>query len=171
VIYTHVAAALLGAVVTALGAWQVQDWRYNARIAQMQQAHAKSLKATSDAALAQQKDALAKLQELNAVKLKVEQDYALEKRKAAVAARSARAELDGLRQELYALPSPDPSAIVRPPTTTGRADGATTERQLLGECSAALVEVAADADLLAAQLVGLQSYVQNVQKVCTAPTC
>ncbi len=165
-IYTYVAAGLLGAAVAALGVWQVQDWRYNTRIAQMQQAHAMSLKATSDAALAQQKDALAKLQELNTAKQKVEEDYALEKRKAAVAARSARAELDGLRQELYALPTPDPAALVQATPSTGRVDAGTIERQLLGECATTLVGVAAEADLLAAQLVGLQRYVRNV---CSAP--
>lgn len=161
-IYTHVAAGLFGAAVAALGVWQVQDWRYNARISAMQQAHAVSLKAVSDDALAQQKDALAKLQELNTAKQKLEEDYALEKRKAAVAARSARAELDGLRQELYALPAPDPSAIIQAAPSPGGVDGATVERELLGECAAALVTVAAEADLLATQLVGLQSYVRNV---------
>lgn len=165
-IYTYVAAGLLGAAIAALGVWQVQDWRFNTRIAQMQQAHTVSLKAISDDALAQQKDALAKLQELNTAKQKVEEDYALERRKAAVAARSARAELDGLRQELYALPIPAPSAIVQAAPSTGRVDGATIERQLLGECATTLVGVAAEADLLAAQLVGLQSYVRNV---CSAP--
>ena len=165
-IYTHVAAGLLGAAVAALGVWQVQDWRYNARIAQMQQAHAMSLKSASDVALAQQKDALAKLQELNAAKQKVEQDYAFEKRKAAVAARSARAELDGLRQELYALPPADPATGVQAAPTPSRVDGVSIERQLLGECATTLVAVAAEADLLAAQLVGLQSYVRGV---CSAP--
>lgn len=48
----------------------------------------------------------------------------------------------------------------------GGADGATIERQLLGECAATLVTVAAGADLLAAQLIGLQGYVRNV---CVAP--
>ena len=162
VIYTHVVAGLLGFTVAALGAWQVQDWRFNARIAQMEQAHAVSLKAITDDALSRQQAALAKLQDLNAVRQKVEEDYALEKRKAAVAARSARAELDGLRQELYAL-----SAPARQPTPS--ADGvnaAPVERKLFGECAAALVEVAERADILAAQLVGLQSYVRDV---CSAP--
>lgn len=156
VIYTHVAAGLLGAAVAALGAWQVQDWRFNARIAQMQEAHAVSLKVSTEAARAQE-------QALGAAKQKVEEAYALEKRKAAVAARSARAELDGLRNELYAIRAPDAGADA--PTTSG-VNGASIERRLLGECAAALVEVAAGADLLAAQLIGLQSYVRNV---CVAP--
>jgi uncharacterized protein YlxW (UPF0749 family) len=155
-IYTYVAAGLLGAAVAALGAWQVQDWRYNAKIAQMQEAHEASLRKSAEAARAQE-------QALSAAKQKAEEAYAIEKRKAAVAARSARAELDGLRNELYAIPSPIAGAN---PVTTPGVNGVTIERQLLGECATALVEVAAGADLLAAQLVGLQGYVRNV---CVAP--
>jgi len=156
VIYSHVAAGLIGAFVASLGAWQVQDWRYKARIAQMQEAHAVSLKNSTEAARAQE-------HALSTAKQKVEEAYAIEKRKAAVAARSARAELDGLRNEIYALPAPAPGAN---PPALPRTDGATIERRLLGECATALVEVASGADLMAAQLIGLQSYVRNV---CVAP--
>lgn len=158
VIYTHVAAGLLGAAVAALGVWQVQDWRFNARIAQMQEAHETSLRKSTEAARAQE-------QALSAAKQKAEDAYALEKRKSAAAARSARAELDGLRNELYSIPAParGPGAN---PTAPARVDGVTIERQLLGECATALVEVAQGADLLAAQLIGLQGYVRNV---CVAP--
>jgi len=164
VIYTYIAAGLFGVALAALGVWQVQDWRFNARIAQMEQAHTMSLKAATDAALTQQQAALAKLQELNTAKQKVEQNYALEKRNAAVAALSARAELDGLRQELYALPSTSPIFPTAP--STNGVNATAPERKLLEECATALVEVAAGADILATQLVGLQSYVRNV---CSAP--
>lgn len=40
-IYTHVAAALLGAAVAATGAWKVQTWRYTARDAERQELAAK----------------------------------------------------------------------------------------------------------------------------------
>lgn len=153
-IYTHVAAGLLGVAIATLGAWQVQDWRYNARIAQMQEAHEVSLRKSTEAARAQE-------QALGVAKQKAEEAYALEKRKAAVAARNARSELDGLRNELYAIPvpnrSPDTNTI-----TFSRVNGATIERQLLGECATTLVEVAANADRLATQVLGLQSYVANV---------
>lgn len=155
-IYTHVAAALLGAAIAAIGAWQAQDWRFNARIAQMQEAHEVSLRKSTEAARAQE-------QALSAAKQKAEEAYAIEKRKAAVAARNARSELDGLRNELYAIPAPIASTD---PAPIARVDGSSTERKLLGECAAALVEMAAGADLLATQLVGLQGYVRNV---CVAP--
>jgi Tfp pilus assembly protein PilV len=157
VIYTHVAAALLGFALAALGVWQVQDWRFNARISRMQEAHAVSLKDLTEAARAQE-HALAE------AKQKAEEAYAAQKRKADVAARSARVELDGLRNELYALSAP--RKISENSTAAPSADGAPIERKLFGECATALVEMAAGADTLAAQLVGLQSYVRNV---CVAP--
>ena len=39
-IYSHVAAALLGAAVAATSAWQVQSWRYEKQIATITQQHA-----------------------------------------------------------------------------------------------------------------------------------
>jgi hypothetical protein len=122
----------------------------------MQEAHEVSLRKYTEAARAQE-------QALVAAKQKAEEAYVIEKRKAATASRSARAELDGLRNELYAIPAPASSAN---PTSPSRVNGATFERELLGQCAAALVEVAAGADLLAAQLIGLQGYVRNV---CVAP--
>ena len=157
-IYTHVAAGLLGAIIASFGVWQVQDWRYNARIAQMQEAHEVSLRKSTEAARAQE-------QALGVAKQKAEEAYAIEKRKAAVAARNARSELDGLRNELYALPVPTSNSSANP-APSARVNGITIERQLLGECAATLVEVAAGADSLAAQLIGLQGYVRNV---CVAP--
>jgi len=158
VIYTHVAAGLIGATIASLGAWQVQDWRYNARIAQMQEAHAVSLKVSTEIARARE-------QALGSAKQKVEEAYAIEKRKAAVAARSARAELDGLRDELYAIsvPAPNPGAN---PAAPSRTDGVSIERRLLGNCAAALVEVAERIDTYVVQINGLQRYVTDV---CLAP--
>lgn len=155
-IYTHIAAGLLGAAIAALGVWQAQDWRYNARISKMQENHATLVQQVTEVARSKEKA-------LNEAKHKAEEAYALEKRKATAAARSARAELDGLRNELYAIPTPVAGTNS---TTPGRVNGASIERRLLGECATALVEVAAGADLLAAQLVGLQGYVHNV---CVAP--
>ena len=155
-IYTHIAAGLLGAALAALGVWQVQDWRFNARISAMQKAHAVSLQDEAQKALAKQ-------QEMIDARQKLEEAYALEKRKAAVAASRARDQLAGLRQELYTLPAPSLSANPPAPSSV---DDAPIERHLLGECAAALVELASEADQLATQLVGLQRYAKDV---CSAP--
>lgn len=151
-IYTHVAAGVLGAAVAALGAWQVQDWRFNARIAHMQEAHAQLSRRASEEARAREAT-------LNAARQKAEEFYVAEKRKAAAAARGARTELDGLRDELYALGT---TAAGPGSATTCRVDAGTPERELLGQCAAALVGVAAEADRMAAQVIGLQGYVREV---------
>lgn len=153
-IYTHVAAGLLGAALAALGAWQVQDWRFNARIAQMQAAHAQLTRQASE-------DARARETALDAARQKAEEFYVSEKRKAAAAARGARNELDGLRDQLYAVPAPTPGAAS---AALGRVNGAApVERQLLSQCAAALVDLAGEADGLAARLTGLQFYVRATQ--------
>jgi hypothetical protein len=153
VIYTHIAAGLIGAAVAALGAWQVQDWRYNSRIAQMQEAHAVSLRKLSEAARSRE-------QGLAEARQKVEVQYAQHKKRVATAAAGAQSELGRLRDEL-ATPAAAGAASgdTRP---AERADGAAVERQLLGQCAAALVGVAQDADRLAATVIGLQGYVRDV---------
>ena len=42
-IYTHVAAALLGAAIAATAAWQVQDWRWNSKVDRIEKNHAEQL--------------------------------------------------------------------------------------------------------------------------------
>jgi hypothetical protein len=155
-VYTHAAAAIASAALAAWGAWTVQDWRYDAKLAQMNQAYAQGLQQAEQAARSREHDLLAARQ-------KAEERYELEKRKAAVAGSRARSELDGLRNELYAIPAPSP----KDPAPAIRADDrATLERELLGSCAKTLVGMAAEADRLAAVVVGLQTYVKNV---CVSP--
>lgn len=152
-IYTHVAAGLLGAVLAFAAGWQVQAWRYNTQIAIMQQAHAESLQAAEKAARERE-------QTLSQARQKAEEAYVQEKRKATAAAARARTQLDGLRDELAATPittSEDSAPACR-------VDAGTLERELLGQCAAALVGVAAEADRMAAQVLGLQGYVKEVCK-------
>lgn len=151
-IYTHVAAAIVSAALAAWGTWQVQALRYDARIAAMQEAHAVSLQKAEQ--LARERE-----QALNVARQKAEERYVQEKRKAAVAAGRARSELDGLRDELYALGT---TAAGQGSATACRVDAGTIERELLGQCAAALVGVAAEADRMAAQVIGLQGYVREV---------
>jgi hypothetical protein len=42
-LYTHAAAALLGASIAAVGAWQVQSWRYTGQINQIRAAQAEAV--------------------------------------------------------------------------------------------------------------------------------
>jgi hypothetical protein len=105
-------------------------------------------------------EALKKLQTLQAEKQKVDQLYVQEKRKAAVAASSAQRELDRLRDTLT---SGDTTTSDNGSSTITRTDGrAGLEQELLGQCAATLVAMAAEADRLETVIVGLQSYVKNI---------
>ena len=155
-IYTHVAACIVCGALAAIGAWQVQGWRYDSRMALMQQAHAEALQRSEQTARERE-------QGLVQARQKAEEAYVQEKRKAAVAAGRARSELDGLRDELYALSAPQPRQDTAPACRT---DAGAVERELLGQCAANLVDLAAETDRLAVQLTGLQGYVRGV---CMAP--
>lgn len=105
-------------------------------------------------------EALKKLQTLQAEKQKVDQLYVQEKRKAAIAASGAQHELDRLRDTLT---SGNTTKSDNGSSTVSRVDGGTRlEQELLGQCAATLVAMAAEADRLETVIVGLQSYVKNI---------
>ena len=108
--------------------------------------------------LVAEKAAREKEQALVAGKQKAEEAYVQEKRKAARAAADARTELDRLRSALSAGGEPAQAAASGPRIN----DRAGLESELLGQCAAALVSMAAEADRLEAWIVGLQGYVKNV---------
>lgn len=149
-LYTHVAAAICAAVLAAWGTWQVQGWRYTGQIAQIQKAQAQQLQKAEQAARDRE-------QTLSVFRQQAEEKYVQEKNRAAAAASRARAELDGLRDALYRS-----TPVAQDPTATCRTDGTATQRELFGQCASALVGMAAEADRLAANVVGLQGYVRGV---------
>lgn len=151
-LYTHIAAAIVSAALAAWGTWQVQGWRYTSQIAKIQEAHAELLQKAEQAARDRE-------QTLSVFRQQAEEKYVQEKTRAAAAASRARTELDGLRDALYAART----VLGQNAGTAGRADGpARLEGELLGQCASALVGVAAEADRLAAVVVGLQGYVKGV---------
>lgn len=110
--------------------------------------------------LQQTEQALIKQQQLQKEKQKSDERYVNEKRKAAVAAAAAQSELDRLRDVLADNNNREESGSASTiPGTHGRAG---LEQELLGQCAATLVAMAAEADRLEAVVVGLQSYVNNV---------
>lgn len=151
-LYTHVVAAIASAALAAFGTWQVQGWRYTSQIAQIQKVHAEQLQKAEQAARQRE-------QSLSVFRQQAEEKYVQEKNRAAAAASRARTELDGLRDALYAARTvPGQGAC-----TAGGADArARLEGELLGQCASALVGMAAEADRLAAVVVGLQGYVKGV---------
>ncbi len=133
-IYTHVAAALLGAALAATGAWQVQGWRLGQQIATMRQAAAESEAAAVREARATESRRFTNVQEA--------QNAAQKRAQSARAdAAAARTELDRLRGDLAA--GAGRTASESPAACTVRAD---TSGELLGQCAAAYLELAGKAD-------------------------
>lgn len=96
-IYTHAAAAIGGAILAGVLAWQVQAWRYDAQIAGIKAQHADLVASSAKSAL--------KLTEhyrenADAAVRKAESRAAQNKRDAD----GLRGELDGLRGDLATVP-------------------------------------------------------------------
>lgn len=108
----------------------------------------------------------AKEQELIEARQQAEAKYAQYKRKADDAARSAQSELERLRNLLAARGAAGGATGTNTTPAGGNHGRAGLEAELLGDCARALVEVAADADRLGAQVIGLQGY---VKQVCQGP--
>ena len=150
---------LLGAAVAASAAWHAQDWRYNARIAQMQQAHALSLQRAEASARQVERNMQAQVERIADEADKTQTKLVV---RAAAAERSAR----GLRDEiarLNARPAPtDPEA-------SSYAGEASAARELLGACSDRYTAVAKEADRIRDQVIGLQDYVKSVCHQSVSP--
>lgn len=133
-IYTHLAAALLGAAVAATGAWRVQEWRWGNTVAVMEAAAAASEAAAVREARATESRRYTNVQEAQ---------HAAQKRAQAARADAdrARSELDRLRGDLAA--SAGRAASESPAACAVRAD---TTGELLGICAAAYLELAGKAD-------------------------
>ena len=133
-IYTHVAAGLLSTVIAAVGAWQVQNWRYGEQIAVMK-------KDASEATTKAVKAAMDKMQ----VDQKRKDDAIAEANKRsnynAAAATRARSAADSLRDELAAARTDLSNA-----TESARAKYAAAVETVLGECSRELAEMGRLAD-------------------------
>ena len=135
-IYTHAAAALLGASIAAVGAWQVQSWRYTGQINQIRAAQAEAVNTATREARAQESARFKGVQDAQAAA----------QTRAQVARRDAdraRSELDRLRNDISAtrggVPGESPGAC------TQRADAA---GELLAQCAGAYQGLAEVADRL-----------------------
>ena len=135
-IYTHAAAALLGASIAAVGAYKVQDWRYTGQINQIRAAQAEAVNTATREARAQESARFKGVQDAQAAA----------QTRAQVARRDAdraRSELDRLRNDISAtrggVPGESPGAC------TVRADSA---GELLAQCAGAYQGLAEVADRL-----------------------
>jgi len=133
-IYTHAAAALLGASIAAVGAYKVQDWRYTGQINQIRAAQAEAVNTATREARAQESARFKGVQDAQAAA----------QTRAQVARRDAdraRGELDRLRNDLSATRGGVPGESTA--ACTQRADAAA---DVLAQCGAAYQDLAAIAD-------------------------
>lgn len=134
-LYTHAAAALLGASIAAVGAWQVQSWRYTGQINQIRAAQAEAVNTATREALAQESARFKGVQDAQAAA----------QTRAQVARRDAdraRSELDRLRDELAStrggVPGESPGACAEP---------SSQRDNVLLECLSSYEALGRDADL------------------------
>jgi hypothetical protein len=153
-IYTHVAAALLGAAIAAGAAWQVQDWRWSGKVDHIEKHHAQKLQQAEAAARAREQ-----AMQTNAERIASE----LDKTNTRLADQSVAATrtVRGLRDEVARLNARPAPACPEAATVFVEAS---TARNLLATCADEYRAVAADADRLSAQVTGLQDWAFNVCK-------
>ncbi len=133
-LYTHAAAALLGASIAAVGAYKVQDWRYTGQINQIKAAQAEDVNTATREARAQESARFKGVQDAQAAA----------QTRAQVARRDAdraRSELDRMRDTLSATRGGVPGESTA--ACTQRADAAA---DVLAQCGAAYQDLAAIAD-------------------------
>ncbi|RZS80665.1 DUF2514 family protein [Pigmentiphaga kullae] len=161
------AVAAIAAVATWYGPAQVQKTRLEARIATIQGDRQAELQAASDAAYrASEAYRQLELAKQGEVENERKESRAREARYADAAA-GARAERDRLRQQLAAADAvarggAAAAAAGAGPGLDGSAVGAAVLRFVVGECVDRYIDVASEADRLAARLMGLQGYVQAI---------
>jgi hypothetical protein len=133
-IYTHAAAALLGASIAAIGAYKVQDWRYTGQINEIKAAQAEAVNTATREARAHESARFKGVQDAQAAA----------QTRAQVARRDAdraRGELDRLRNDLAATRGGVPGESVA--ACVVRADASA---DVLTQCAAAYLDLAAIAD-------------------------
>ena len=143
-IYTHAAAALLGASIAAVGAYKVQDWRYTGQINQIRAAQAEAVNTATREARAQESARFKGVQDAQAAA----------QTRAQVARRDAdraRSELDRMRDTLSATRGGVPGESTA--ACTQRADAAA---DVLAQCGAAYQDLAEVADRLNADRLMLR---------------
>ena len=132
-IYTHAIAAAVAGALAFGGAWQVQAWRFDARISDIKTQHATALASANQKAL----DDTIKMQRTKDDAIKAAQDRA--KREAANAA-ALRTERDGLRAQLAATTVQLPSA-----SCASVREYAATVNGLFDQCAGAYQDMAGKA--------------------------
>lgn len=133
-IYTHVAAAIVAGALAFWGGWATQGWRLGEQISKMKEAQAEAVNVATREARAQESARFTNVQEA--------QNAAQKRAQVARAdADRARGELDRLRDDIRATAGGVPGE-----SAAACAQRADTSADLLGQCAAAYIDLAAIAD-------------------------
>ena len=133
-LYTYVATAIVAGAVAATGTWQVQNWRYDAQIADIKAAQAQALALASEEAS----------RNFRAITTKYEGALNAARTRETVLRRNAdlaRTESDGLRSQLT-----DAARRIAAAPPASVAEYATTVSHLFRDCSRRYQELGVQAD-------------------------
>ena len=114
--------------------------------------------AIATATAAAERDARTHEQAMADAARKASDAYTANLNRARAGAASALSELDGLRNAIATSPASPASAA-----SAGTDGAGGPERELLGNCAAALQGMAAQADRLESKVIGLQDYVRSLK--------
>ena len=133
-IYTHVAAAIIAASLAGWAGWSVQGWRLGEQIAALKTAQAEAVNTATREARAQESKRYQGVQDAQAA--------------AQARAQAARRDADAARTELDRLRGTISIALGGVPgeSTASCTQRADTSADLLGQCAAAYLDLAAIAD-------------------------
>lgn len=154
---------LIAAVLVALGLVFSHGWVYHEGKVSGKKVYDKALAEQTEQALQHERLQREKEQALIAEKQQAEVRYEQVKRAAANAATGALSELDRLRHTLAAR---EARAAGANSATCASPDARAAESELFGACAGAITQLAAEADGIRSQLIGLQAY---VKQVCLKP--
>ena len=162
------AKAVLGAISLrtwlVIGAVAAAGWLVHSnRVARDAAAEAKASAAAHAAAAEAQAQARQREQELVSAAQEVQDDY---RKKLAGAQRAAAAARTDRERLLDAVAAAQACPAGSSPAAAGGTDGGAGLRVVVGECAAALSQVAEVADATAARLIGLQSYTRQILQEC-----
>ena len=148
----YIISAVAVALIAFALAWQVQDWRYSKKVADMERSHAVAVQQAE--AAARQKEQL--MQRENE---RISDEASQREQRLVANAAAARSTVNGLRDEIARLNArPAPAD----PVAAAHAGEASAARELLGACAAEHTSMAGEADQLRDQVIGLQDWVDRV---------
>lgn len=160
-------ALLAGVAATsAIGAWTVKSYQCEAKVSKLEADFERAKATISEERLANERRVRAQESSAAEAVRKVSDAYNAREKKLRASNAAARTGLDSLRDEArITIPA---APFADNPSPPAGVDGATVARAVVGECAAAIHQVAQAADDAESRLSALQEYVAKVLGVFRA---